>query len=55
MRRLRGVGASAGLARGHWIRVDGGDVPVGGRVAPEGAETTKSNAPVTNLSRVTAL
>ncbi|MGH2466514.1 MAG: phosphoenolpyruvate--protein phosphotransferase [Candidatus Limnocylindrales bacterium] len=38
MRRLQGVGASAGLARGPWVRIGEDEgAPVGGRVAPEAA------------------
>lgn len=38
MRRLHGVGASAGLARGPWVHVGGGAAPAGGTIAPEAAE-----------------
>ncbi|HEX5465802.1 MAG TPA: putative PEP-binding protein, partial [Candidatus Limnocylindrales bacterium] len=38
MRRLRGVGASAGLARGPWIHVGGDEAPAGGTVAAEAVE-----------------
>ena len=37
-RRMRGVAAAPGVARGPWVHVRRRELPVGGRVAPGAAE-----------------
>ena len=37
MKRLQGIGASPGVVRGPWLRIDAISVPAGGRIQPDDA------------------